>query len=119
MLLATVGLYGVIAALANQRGAEIGMRMALDARRRDITVPILKQDLGMTGTGIAIGLGRALALTRFFKSLLVGVSATDAVPFAGTTLLLMLAAMAAAYIPARRAAGTDPLRALRHDQPRD
>jgi predicted permease len=115
LLLSTVGLYGVVAALASQRTAEIGMRMALGATSHDITTLILRQGLGMTGTGIAIGLASALAVTRFFKSLLVGVSATDGVSFALTTVLLVLVAMAAAYIPARRAAGTDPLQALRNE----
>ena len=73
----------------------------------------MKQGLGMTGIGI--GLAAALAVTRLFKSLLVGVSATDSVSFAGTTLLLVLVALAATYLPARRAAGIDPLQALRNE----
>jgi predicted permease len=115
LLLATVGLYGVIAALAAQRTPEIGMRMALGATRGDIVSLILKQGLGMTLTGIGIGLAGAFALTRLFKSLLVGVSATDGVSFGGTTLLLMLVALAACYLPARRAARIDPLQALRNE----
>ena len=69
----------------------------------------------MTLTGIGIGLAGAFALTRLFKSLLVGVSATDGVSFGGTTLLLMLVALAACYLPARRAARNDPLQALRNE----
>jgi predicted permease len=115
LLLATVGLYGVIAALAAQRTPEIGMRMALGATRGDIVSLILKQGLGMTLTGIAIGLAIAFALTRLFRSLLVGVSATDGVSFAGTTLLLVLVALAACYLPARRASRIDPLQALRNE----
>jgi len=115
LVLATVGLYGVIAAIAVQRTPEIGMRMALGATRRDIVSLILKQGLGMTLMGIGIGLAGALALTRLFKSLLVGVSATDATSFAVTTILLVTVALAVAYLPARRAARIDPLQALRNE----
>jgi predicted permease len=115
LILATVGLYGVIAALAAQRTPEIGMRMALGATRGNIVSLILKQGLGMTLAGIGIGLAGAVALTRLFKSLLVGVSATDGVSFAATTLLLIVVALAAAYLPARRAARIDPLQALRNE----
>jgi predicted permease len=115
LLLATVGLYSVIAALAAQRTPEIGMRMALGATRRDIVTLIVKQGLGLTLTGVAIGLIASLGATRLFKSLLVGVSATDGISFTGTTLLLVLVALAATYLPARRAARIDPLRALRNE----
>jgi ABC-type antimicrobial peptide transport system permease subunit len=115
LVLATVGLYGVIAAIAAQRTPEIGMRMALGARTLDIVTMILKQGFGMVATGIAIGLVVAVAVTRFFKSLLVGVSATDTVSFAATTAVLLLVALAATYFPARRAAAIDPLAALRHE----
>jgi len=91
------------------------MRMALGATRRDIVSLILKQGLGMTLIGIAVGLAGAFALTRLFKSLLVGVSATDAMSFAVTTILLVTVALAAAYLPARRAARIDPLQALRNE----
>ena len=115
LILATVGLYGVIAALAAQRTPEIGMRMALGASRADIVSLILKQGLGMTLVGAGAGLAAALVITRLFKSLLVGVSATDGISFAATTLLLMLVALAACYLPARRASRIDPLQALRNE----
>jgi predicted permease len=115
LVLATVGLYGVIAAIAVQRTPEIGMRMALGATRRDIVSLILKQGFGMTAIGIGTGLAAAFGLTRLFKSLLVGISPTDTVSFAGTAILLALVALAATYLPARRAAGVDPLQALRHE----
>jgi putative ABC transport system permease protein len=115
LILATVGLYGVLASIAAQRTPEIGMRIALGATTRDIVSLILKQGLGMVGLGIAVGLAGALGVTRLFNSLLVGVSATDAVSFGGTTLLLVLVALAASYLPARRAAAIDPLEALRSE----
>ena len=115
LVLATVGLYGVIAAIAVQRTPEIGMRMALGATRRDIISLILRQGLGMTFAGVGLGLAVAFGVTRLFKSLLVGVSATDGVSFIGTTMLLVLVALAATYLPARRAAGIDPLQALRNE----
>jgi macrolide transport system ATP-binding/permease protein len=115
LVLATVGLYSVIAANAVQRTPEIGMRMALGASRRDIVSLILRQGLGMALAGVGIGLVAAFGVTRLFKTLLLGVSATDGVSYAGTTALLVLIALAASYLPARRAAGVDPLEALRHE----
>jgi ABC-type antimicrobial peptide transport system permease subunit len=115
LLMATIGLYGVIASAVSQRTAEIGMRMALGAGRRDILALVLKQGMAVTLIGTAIGLAGASATTRLFKSQLVGVSATDAVSFAGTTAILVLVALAATYLPARRAASIDPLAALRQD----
>jgi putative ABC transport system permease protein len=115
LLMAMVGLYGVIATTVAQRTAEIGMRMALGADRRNILALVLTQGLAVTLTGIAIGLAGSIGVTRLFKSQLVGVSATDAVSFAGTTVLLVLVALAATYLPARRAARIDPLQALRQE----
>ena len=113
--LATVGLYGVIAASVALRTPEIGLRMALGASRRDIMAMILRQGLGMTSVGLAVGIVSALALTRLFATLLIGVSATDGPTLAGTAALMALVAAAATYLPARRAAAVDPLVALRNE----
>jgi predicted permease len=115
LVLATVGLYGVVAALVAQRTPEIGMRMALGARTADIMTLVFRQGFAMIGLGIAIGILVALGVTRFFNRLLVGVSATDTASFVGTTALLIVVAVAATYLPAKRAASVDPLSALRHE----
>jgi predicted permease len=113
LALATIGLYGVIAGLVAQRTAEIGMRVALGASTRDVMTMIVRQGLGMTMIGVAIGLLLTLGATQAFKTMLVGISATDAVSFAGTSLLLLIVTLAAILIPARRAAAIDPVKALR------
>ena len=115
LVLAMVGLYAVIAAGVSQRTPEIGMRMALGATRADIVGLVLKQGVWVTAGGLALGLSGSLAVTRLFKSQLVGVSATDGVSFAATSVLLLMVALAAIYLPARRAASIDPLRALRQE----
>jgi predicted permease len=115
LVLATVGLYGVVAALTAQRTPEIGMRMALGASYADILALILKQGFAMTAAGVAAGLVLSLLVTRFYRVLLVGVSTTDAASFLGTTALLVVVALAATILPARRAAAVSPLVALRHD----
>jgi predicted permease len=115
LVLATVGLYGVIAGIVTQRTPEIGMRVALGATHGDIVSLILRQGLAMTGLGVAIGLGGAFAVTRLFKSLLLGVSTTDIVTFGATTALLVAVTLVATYLPARRAASVDPLAALRYE----
>ena len=115
LVLAMVGVYGVMATMASQRTSEIGMRMALGARRFDITALILRQAFGMIGIGVAIGLAAAFGATRLFASLLVGVSATDTLSFAATTVLLLMVGLVATYLPARRAASISPLTALRNE----
>ena len=115
LLLATIGLYGVIAAGVAQRAPEIGMRMALGASRRDIVGLVLRQGMTVTARGLIVGLAGSLAVTRLFKSQLVGVSATDASSLMVTSALLVAVAALATYLPARRAASIDPLSALRQE----
>ena len=113
LLLATVGIYGVVAYSVAQRTQEVGIRRALGAQQGDILRLILGQGLGTVLAGIAIGLGGALALTRVMKNLLFHVNATDPVTFVGIALLFVVVALAGSYIPARRAARIDPMAALR------
>jgi putative ABC transport system permease protein len=115
LLLATTGVYGVIAYMASQRTPEIGIRMALGARGADVVRLLVGQGVAFAVAGIAVGLVAALALTRFLSSLLYGVGATDPLSFATTSLMLLLAALAASWIPARRAARVDPMQALRYE----
>jgi predicted permease len=115
LLLATIGLYGVIAGAVAQRTPEIGMRMALGATRADIVRLVLGQGLAVTALGVVIGLAGAFAATRLFASQLVGVTATDLASFVGTSALLVAVAIVATYLPARRAASIDPIGALRQE----
>jgi len=114
LLLAAIGLYGVIAGAVAQRTPEIGMRVALGASRRDIVGLVLGQGARIVVVGLALGVGLALAVTRLLSSLLVGVTPTDFVSYVLTVGLLAAVAMGAAALPARRASRLDPLTALRH-----
>ena len=114
-VLASVGIYGVISYIASQRTHEIGVRMALGAGRTSVLRMMLVQAGKMAVIGVAIGLVAALGLTRVMSSMLFGVSAHDPLTFVGVALLLTLVAMAACYLPARRATRVDPMVALRHE----
>jgi len=115
LLLATVGIYGVISYSVSQRTHEIGIRMALGAERRDVLKLILRRGLALAILGVLIGAAGAAGLTRFLSSLLFGVKSTDPIIFGGVAILLVVVAFAACYIPARRAMRVDPVTALRFE----
>ncbi|HET9276498.1 MAG TPA: ABC transporter permease [Gemmatimonadales bacterium] len=115
LILAALGLYGVIAYSARQRTREIGVRVALGATDRDVRRLILGHGLVVAAIGIVLGLAASAALTRVVSSYLVGVSATDPVTFAGVPVVLLGVSALASYLPARRAATIDPVRALREE----
>jgi ABC-type antimicrobial peptide transport system permease subunit len=112
LLLAVIGVYGVLTYTVSARTREIGVRMALGAERGSVVSMIVRQGLAMTGAGLVVGLGAALALSRGLESLLYGVPPRDISTFAVVAGLFAVVALAAAWLPARRAAATDPVRAL-------
>ena len=115
VVLASLGLYGVISYSARQRTREIGVRVALGANSRDVVRLILGQGIAVAGIGILLGLGGAMAATRVVKSYLVGVSAVDPITFVGVPVILLVVTAVASFLPARRASAVDPVTALRQD----
>ncbi|HVH72176.1 MAG TPA: FtsX-like permease family protein, partial [Candidatus Dormibacteraeota bacterium] len=115
LVLTSIGLFGVISYLASQRTHEIGVRIALGARRSDVLKLVVKHGLLLTGIGLAIGLGLAFGATQLLSSLLYGIGATDPATFIGVALLLGVVTVLASYIPARRAMRVDPMVALRYE----
>jgi putative ABC transport system permease protein len=115
MLLATLGIYGLMSYTVSQRTHEMGIRTALGAQSRDVLKLILKQGIMLTLSGVAIGLIASILLTRLMKTMLFGVSATDPLTFVVIAVLLIMAAIVACYLPARRATKVEPMIALRHE----
>jgi ABC-type antimicrobial peptide transport system permease subunit len=113
IFLGAIGLYGVVAFTVNRRSREIGIRMALGAERRDILRLVLGQGLTLAAIGAGIGLVASLAAMRLLSTMLYGVRPTDPLTFAGSSALAILVALAASWIPARRAASIDPMQSLR------
>ncbi|MGJ5818843.1 ADOP family duplicated permease [Paludibaculum fermentans] len=113
LLLGLIGIYGVIAYAVSQRNREIGIRLALGAQARDVRRMFMSQGLGLCAMGIGVGLVAAVVLTRVMKSLLFGVAPVDPVTFAVVPGVLLVAALAACYVPARRASAVDPVECIR------
>jgi ABC-type antimicrobial peptide transport system permease subunit len=115
LVLAVSGIAGVTAYGVSQRTRELGIRIALGARGRDVIGLLLRETVALVGIGLAIGLAAAFGVTRTLRSLLFGVTSTDLVTFGAAALALGLVALAATYVPARRAGRVDPVGALRSE----
>lgn len=115
LILAVVGVYGVMSHLVTQGTHDIGVRLALGAQRSSIVGMVIRRGMELTGVGLVFGLLGAVALTRVLATLLFGVSATDAVTFSAVPLILAATGLLASYLPARRATRVDPVVALREE----
>lgn len=115
LLLAGLGLYGVMSYSVSQRTQEIGVRIALGAQSGDVLKLILGQGSMIVGVGLAVGLALGFWLTRFTSNLLFGVQTADPLAFGGTAILLLVVALVACLVPARRAMRVDPIQALRYE----
>lgn len=115
LALAAVGVYGILSYAVSERTPEIGVRMALGARPGDVLRLVVGQGAARVSLGVVVGVALGLGLTRLMHGLLYGVQPSDPPTFAGVVAMLMAVGIAAAWLPARRAAGVDPLTALRHE----
>jgi putative ABC transport system permease protein len=115
LILAAVGIYGVISYSVAQRTREVGIRMALGAQTIDVIKLVVRDGLKLVVIGVLVGLGGAVMLTRLMTTLLFGVAPTDSLTYGAVTVILIAVALAACYIPARRATKVDPLVALRFE----
>jgi putative ABC transport system permease protein len=113
MLLSAAGIYGVTAYTVSQRTRELGIRLALGAQVGDVLKMILAQGMAVIGVGLVLGLAAAFGLMRLLRSLLFGIGENDPLTFVAITIVLLIVALIACYIPARRATKVDPLEALR------
>jgi len=115
LVLACVGLYGLLSNEVSRRTREIGIRMALGSQRRDVLRLVVGQGLVLAITGAMLGIGVTLGMTRYLKSMLYDIHANDPATIAGVAILLTLVAVAACFVPARRTIRVDPMVALRHE----